>query len=279
MKKNIGTVLFICLTFFTLNGQINDWPKVGWTQGAIHTTNIFDGSIKSNATFWVSKDTVVDNVNLRIVQSKRWGTNWLKIDGEKIYRISPATNYEQLIYDFGLSVGDEIFNKIVDSIGFKIIPNGQNAKFVRFENGDEWVQGIGDTKFALFHYTDFEGGFDQAVCTRDENNIMIQSFDLFNFDCDSVILDANIILETTEASWGEKIKLGPNPSSDVVYISHEISNAIIGLYSIDGNMIKEEKLSLDIHEVDLQHLQSGLYFIRISKGESLILTKLIFKDE
>ncbi|UOK43160.1 MULTISPECIES: CotH kinase family protein [Flavobacterium] len=66
----------------------------------------------------------------------------------------------------------------------------------------------------------------------------------------------------------------PNPVTDIVHISHRLSNLSYKLFGIDGKMIQEGQL--ENNEINLSHLTAGLYLLQL-EGDGKSETKKILK--
>jgi hypothetical protein len=77
-----------------------------------------------------------------------------------------------------------------------------------------------------------------------------------------------------------KVTVYPNPASDYVRIEFEQPlDSEIGLFMIDfrGKVTGTEKIGAGttIHEIDLQGLPAGIYYIRLQKGKLLNVYRVI----
>jgi len=74
----------------------------------------------------------------------------------------------------------------------------------------------------------------------------------------------------------EKIKLYPNPATDILNIQSENESIqLVSIYSVDGKMIKEIVLNQRTHTIDISDLEKGYYLIRIKLKNSDVLQKFI----
>lgn len=98
---------------------------------------------------------------------------------------------------------------------------------------------------------------------------------LYQFFSDAISENADGFL----ARWGTEIPtsvqstaineasytLYPNPATDIVHVSlgKHFSETDICLYSLDGKQILRQRGQHEVETIDIQHLSSGMYFIRI----------------
>jgi hypothetical protein len=76
----------------------------------------------------------------------------------------------------------------------------------------------------------------------------------------------------SELAWDNDILLYPNPSNGRVFIQDGLNrNLTISVQSILGEQVYEGKAQLD-GSIDLSHLSSGIYLIKLSttEGESFV---------
>ncbi|MBT5989424.1 MAG: T9SS type A sorting domain-containing protein [Bacteroidetes bacterium] len=70
----------------------------------------------------------------------------------------------------------------------------------------------------------------------------------------------------------------PNPVHDVLIIEsgkHALSDVVISIIASDGKIVLSRKLENKIHEIDLSHIEKGLYILRLSSNEEIRNLKLL----
>ena len=72
--------------------------------------------------------------------------------------------------------------------------------------------------------------------------------------------------------FGRNISIYPNPARKFITVSG-ISNAQISLYTIEGKLVKYEKLTNN--KIDLSNLSSGNYILKIESDAGIIIKKII----
>jgi len=109
--------------------------------------------------------------------------------------------------------------------------------------------------------------------------------DLINNNNDFVnfrMIDSGMIFYTTDIyeddiKTNEKIKIFPNPCSNLLYFSGDIENTKVMVYSSDGRLIKNTKTNNG--NINISNLPSGNYFINfISNDGKIIEQKLFIKN-
>jgi hypothetical protein len=123
--------------------------------------------------------------------------------------------------------------------------------------------------------------YDKGVGTSNTDSIKIKWIDLGTTELkllersgggcygDTAYLNITIDkpLGGSELAWDNDIMLYPNPSNGVVYIQDGLNrNLAISVLSILGEQVYEGKAQLD-GSIDLNHLSSGIYLIKLSTAE------------
>lgn len=86
-------------------------------------------------------------------------------------------------------------------------------------------------------------------------------------------------LSTIQNSAITSISIYPNPTSDAFFVSNKSDQEIshIEVYSINGMLVKEIRNIAETTVIDVSNLQTGIYFVKLTVGESVINYKLIKK--
>ncbi|MEZ5083958.1 MAG: T9SS type A sorting domain-containing protein [Bacteroidales bacterium] len=87
---------------------------------------------------------------------------------------------------------------------------------------------------------------------------------------------------TTEFIVSDKVSTYPNPATNVLNIQYSLiedAEVSVGVYDLLGSKVMEEKLSAQSNQLqntrmDVSTLDSGLYFVTISAGESKVTKKV-----
>lgn len=92
-------------------------------------------------------------------------------------------------------------------------------------------------------------------------------------------LPNSVSFKTWEVAENIEFFFFPNPASDRLTINLDVTNTVTrwALYDITGKKIKDGIFSVsELHQVDVNALNSGLYFIKVTNGDR-IGTKKFFK--
>lgn len=91
-------------------------------------------------------------------------------------------------------------------------------------------------------------------------------------DCISV---SSLGLDEVSAN---KIKLYPNPATSKLYLEYpEFSNGIVEIFNLFGQKVIEQPISGVINEIEVNSLNSGIYFIRLNRNSYISNYKLLKK--
>ena len=84
---------------------------------------------------------------------------------------------------------------------------------------------------------------------------------------------------SVECEMGEEILLFmyPNPTTGTLIISGFGASADFRIYNLVGQKLLQTTVEDDYEEINLNHLNDGIYFIHIDTGAAMIIRKLIIK--
>lgn len=87
------------------------------------------------------------------------------------------------------------------------------------------------------------------------------------------------MLSTTQNSLSTLVSIYPNPTADVFFINNNSNQSVsnIAVYTMNGVLVKEIRNVADTSAIHVSDLQSGIYFVKLTVGESVINYKLIKK--
>ena len=259
--------------------------------------------------FTVEKDTVVDGKNCRVIR----GENSLDIVYEEEGRIYYYFNGKfRKIYDFNAKVGDTVEFEFktqspssssldttivlpfrIESIPTKII-DGVELREVRTNfvhdgtKGSVYTQHIYIEKIGVVHpyIISCDGGpfpvMPNLPTTADhvtrlqwyqDHDIEYIGVQGLDSPCDCKPPPANI---TQKENIPHDVIVFPNPVQEVLTISGEARTVAITIYDVTGRVVLEKKELLP-YEINVEHLLSGIYFIRIldEHTQKLITKKFI----
>ncbi len=84
------------------------------------------------------------------------------------------------------------------------------------------------------------------------------------------------IVDVVDLSLATLIEVFPNPTNDKIYINWQgTSNAQISVMNITGKLILQKEIEPGNSPVDVSHISSGIYLLRIQSGNSFITKKIM----
>ena len=299
--KQILIVIFNIILFLPTYCQVS-WFPVGAKWHYLLVSMIGDGLTTLEV---LSEDTLIGNHTYKkIISQTIIGADPESLDTftEFLYVFEEnkvVVGYNKylgttLLYDFNATVGDTLgisfgglspYPFVVDSIGM-IDMNGSQLAFqdIRFPNffepGEFYkmraIEGIGSINMHLFHdhniLEPIDFPFYSFRCYEDEN-IGLINLSYNQVDCD-YIEGVTSTLESTKLS----LTVFPNPADDFVTVQNiglPIENFII--FDVQGLIrIKQHSTHQDFQRIEINELESGLYFIiGVDKtGKKLFTEKL-----
>jgi len=75
-----------------------------------------------------------------------------------------------------------------------------------------------------------------------------------------------------------KVELYPNPTSDIVTITSKYDFEKIELLSLTGQVLLQESVNAKTHQLQLQNLAEGIYFVKVSYSNGMSVTKKVIKQ-
>jgi hypothetical protein len=251
--------------------------------------------------YTIEKDTLINSISSRmvIVNGETYNGNILNTDTVFVYENNNKVYYWnntefKLMYDFNLNVGDtiniEIINNcdsvspiIIDSVNIVNIDGidlrKQFISFTGYSSGDSII-----SNYEILEFVGYEQNFIFAPsCIYSEafvyTGLRCFSNENFNYKSlwwqehyDSIACD-ELINETyiNEIDKSGIINIFPNPAKDnlQITINNTKSNKItVFVYDIFGQEVSSTLLFDNKATIDVSHLQSGVYFIKINNKVS-----------
>ncbi len=216
----------------------------------------------------------------------------LREDSGFVYRYDEVNKIEKLLFDFTLELGDifEVEGSAYDCcdvcvnqvygfsggdltvIGVDFLElAGASRKVITFDEmgwggNFQWIEGIGNISGFDFMWeqVDITDG-SLLVCFETEG---ISYFFNGATSCDNTTLGLDDFNQN-------QFVLYPNPSNSEVFIKSEEGNLVIKveLYNLLGENVIT--VNSEVESIDVSHLMSGIYFLRIFSKQGTTLKKII----
>lgn len=211
---------------------------------------------------------------------------------EGVVLFQDVDNNLDTLYNFNLEIGDSVFFDFgfaaeniaiigVDSIQI----NGLYFKrlifdeptFISFENlNEKWIEGIGSIHGPIFPHEPklFSSEIPDELDLTCSYTNGIQYWNNSSYDECFI----NIILGIEEPAI-DQFDIYPNPFEDFINIEkvnfeYEVTN--VDIYNIQGYKVYSEKITNNKQRMILDHLPTGVYYVRINQG-SKYQTKAVIK--
>ncbi|HIP49436.1 MAG TPA: DUF4465 domain-containing protein [Lutibacter sp.] len=84
------------------------------------------------------------------------------------------------------------------------------------------------------------------------------------------------VASTNDSVFENSISMFPNPATNFVKVTN-IENATIAINDINGKVIFSKEQCLETENINLQQLNSGVYFVKIKNNKNIAVKKLFIK--
>jgi len=237
----------------------------------------------------LSSDTIINGIKSRIllksndsipIVSDTLGIIQEDTINKRVYYWSRYYSlFDSLLYDFNIKIKDKVTNgyknNVVDTID-SINVGTQLRKRIRLNNGVDWIEGVGAT----------DGLISSTIAMPLCGTYYIRTLLCF-YNSDSLLYKQNsaefkdCFYQTTYVGINTKVYqtcyvLYPNPTKDNITVS-SINNShfILEIINTQDQILISRKLINQINQIDLQSLQSGIYFARITNNKDIFIYKII----
>lgn len=206
---------------------------------------------------------VREDINTKKIYTRdmRWsggfnGQNYLSTDYCNGDTQEDIVNNEQLLYDYGRTVGDSVNTCFIQNYDFWFEDTfftkdtteflyGKDRRVLIADRNSKFIEGIGSNK----------GFFEAAsgVISAGEGDYLLE------YCIATDLSSCNLIVNTDYTSFKQSIKIYPNPSINHLSITIEEELGLINIYNLLGHKI----LCSNEKEIDISSLKSGLFTVEI----------------
>ncbi len=188
------------------------------------------------------------------------------------------TNEWELLYDFGLSVGDSAYSIYGDlnsgyitSIEEVVIQGETRKKFIIDDGLDSYIQGIGSVShpFVSKMYI-FEVGY--TLCESSLYYTGPSPIDtiIFSPDCNGEILSVQNNKELPD------FKLYPNPSNSFVNLDFDgLVSGQVKIINLAGQTLQTHLMTDKTLRLDTSELAKGVYFVSLETEDGTAIKKMV----
>ena len=206
------------------------------------------------------------------------------VENKKVYRMSSA-NYESLLYDFSLNIGDKLPSNAaytltdIDSIDTS---SGKHKRFTfHNDNGKQvyWYEGIGNPAdpFASYSTLSSTSSYTQLFCMYQNDSTVYENCRLTDVDCADYVRLQTALPAVKDAPE----MVYPNPTTGKVQIvagskpvySVDVSDALCRVV-----MVVKGRYTAPITEFDLSGYCGGIYFCTLHTASGSSVFKVLKKE-
>lgn len=198
---------------------------------------------------------------------------------QKVYYLPSGASSDTLLYDFTVNVGDTlplsytvvVSNSVVTSIDSILIDNNYRKRIeISADVGLNvfWIEGIGST-FGLL--TTLEVQFEHyinLVCFIEDG---LTIYPNVTYPCDSIVSIEERLSEP-------EIIISPNPALDRIRIQvpENLIVKSVQVCNVMGQIVISQK-GLGLNSVNITHLPSGIYLLKMLTSAGLLTGKLVIR--
>ncbi|MDP8204436.1 MAG: T9SS type A sorting domain-containing protein [Candidatus Tenebribacter mawsonii] len=297
MKKTYLVLILTLITFSIYsqnyypfpdsNAIWNDksyWSPHTWIQryGVYGDTTI--NNQLYNQLYLIEDDSTININNMTYYAAIR------ENDTKQIFVKLRDYDYEILIYDFSLNVGDTIISNspngylnwgtcIITDIDTIEIENNHYRRRFKINNYGEseyWIEGIGSKGGLFFPISDYlTGTINDLLCFKHNDTAIY----LNNPECDKCFCKLYTPIDELTRNT-EYINVYPNPTKANIHIDFELEKGLstIKLINFNGTLIESRITNSFPIQMNIENLPNGIYLIQLNT-EKEIFTKKIIKTE
>lgn len=265
-----------------LLSQENRWNVTNnvWWQGLNTTTKSFrlDDTTTINGKEYLRVLESNDSLNIN------WNSTniFLRQDSSSkvfIYQFGE----ERVLYDFNLELGDtftvnDYCYLMVNNIDSVLLLNGEYAKKLTLMTNEDpsgieinWLEGIGSDQGLTGYFTcGASNSFTELICFRKNEELLYPAEGL------TCYINVTSVEDINDKSY---FKINPTlvKSKLKVTSSEKFLNKELKLFSYTGQLMVSIYVESLEFQIDISHLQDGIYFLSIADKDGIIYTKSIVK--
>ena len=289
--NGIGVKICHSQTTLELSDTTNKWYEFGLYYGAdyyqrSHLVNYFEGdtnlyNMDFRKLYSKNKDTVFYPSTIVPIENTIY-RGCFRQEGQKVYFILPNQEVPRLYCDFDMQEGDTL-KYYYNPLGAKVLEinsvmfGAHVLREYRLDNEFVFFEGIGN---GLGLFRDFSAGFEggQYLVCFENQGLDQDVYQLFG-DVPTCITDQVLSVQEIKPEH-EKKNLYPNPVRDNLYFNKPVlGNQLRCLvYTGMGMPVKVEASWLHTNHLEVSDLPSGIYFIQVWSGKSILLWERFVKE-
>ncbi len=304
MKSLFTILLLLVVQIFAISQEFAPIGAVWHVEVAEPFAPEWSGTLTNESI----RDTTLKGLDCKVIFKSQptifneiFGEYILCQQGDSISHYIETLDSMNLVMDFGAQIGEswESFDRAnefqsfgtqnnykytVDSISYLILDNDDSLKVQHLTVLQKnWSQP--ESEYFWNWQTDQlieRIGFRSALLPRnggdgltdDQFETDVRCYQDNNFGLVKLTEESNCITSSTEDLSNVQLKIYPSPTNGMVRIAglDEYENVKLTLFDYSGNQIEE---FLNINELNIGHLENGIYFLNISSPKLMVTEKIL----
>jgi hypothetical protein len=240
--------------------KVNTNGVCEWIQGAAHSYYGYGYKVIKSNNEIICVASVSNNSNM--LQD----VNVLSSDGNNIYMQLFPSDYFLTVYNASGKLKRVVANGVNND---PVFYNKRISGFFKDDITNSYYLSRNIGFFTGGTLTEFQN-FGHTIYASDLNE-QDGVITKFNESCGLVTLSSN------EYEYTTGLEIFPNPTSEILNINAQTPISKVSLYDLNGRLLKEEQINGNLmqHQLDVQNLSNGIYFVEIDSGEKSVSKKFV----
>jgi hypothetical protein len=295
MKKPFILLLIILAPMLSIGQDYHPFPTtnaiwnmkivwIGWPETAIYRYGILGDTIINNQLYnklYIIEDDTTLNIN-----KITYGVA-IRENNKQIFVKSSDFDFEILLYDFSLNVGDTVVSNSVNGYlsnnlciitgidSIKLNNNEYRRRFLINDWGDHeyWIEGIGSIGGIFHPMVQYQGADIPVLRCFKQNDTAVY---INNIECQKCFCQLASSIEDNESKNGT-FKIYPNPVSSTLFIESDLPPSIITvkLFNANGILIKSNTFNSYPISLNINDLLEGVYLIQLINKDFTYSEKIV----
>ena len=294
MKKLLWLIV---LSSAALGAQVNDYfvNNPGWV--CYHSASPWPCELEDSINYYISGDSVINTMTYKVLYKRghrneysialpdpncmynytyqdTFPTGFLRSQGMQMYFIPNGDSVEYLLYDFNLTVGQQLpptylsasVTYTVTSIDSIYTAAGYRQRYFLNGNNFEYlIEGVGSSAGLLYPLGPLFEQYASLLCYSQNDTAWFPSQ---GPGCSIITTIAGPVNEPVS------LQVLPNPASEYVSITTPgmILNSVV-VYNGQGQIVKQQSTA----EIYVGDLAPGIYFVRAENDSRIFTDELIIE--
>ncbi len=292
--RKLSILLFFIVEFGLIQGQsyVSFPDSNAFWSGITIYQGTCDPPDYCKYTYFLQGDTTIDLLTYHKLYSNDSSSisylGGLREDDKRIYFYDKNCTHNILLYDFNLTVGDSIllttllcYNQLplymkvsyIDSVLLEDMTYRKRINFSGYSDRS-WIEGIGSKAGLLYPY------FDGIPCMCWLKLICFKQNDITLFKDESLVPCFNYMVSNKEFKNNSNLSnVYPNPVNNKITIDlqdfNKLTDIEFSICNIQGQVLIRQSLLQNKSEIDISHLEKGVYLLKLKNKENIIVHKFV----